>query len=251
MTYDLRVDVDLSGLNRERRNFTRNLAYSTAQALNDTAKEIQAQVRDHMAETFQIRTSASRRLLDRSIKIMAFANARAMRPYVLIGVDNTKDRLLLSMFEGGGDRTAFVGQNVAVPHVASSGARPTIESPVTRKFRFQNLNFQLLPAPGRKPSASASKRAVKRRKGPSSTYFYWQGNSGAFILQQTAKAPFGGVFRRVGKGRDDLRMLYSFRPSTKIKAELHFYRIAKTVAGERFQRNFRLRFSGARKYGIG
>jgi hypothetical protein len=234
----IKVDFDTSVLDKTVKRYTKNLAYSTAQALNDTAKEAQKRIRVHMRDVFKIRKAD---FMDRSIKIFAFANVNANRPYAELGVDN-KSRLLLSLFETGGTRSPFKGKTEAVP-VIGQAARPSFEQPVTPSLTFQALNFQRAQVTGAGKAVLSARKAAKNRKRKlSGGYYVWQGSQRTFILPQTARHPFGGVFQRVGSKRDDIRMIYSFRQSVQVKKALDFVEITRSTFEDVFNDAFVRRF---------
>lgn len=250
---DIRVKVDTARFNDLAKNYPRNLAFSTANAINDTAKDAQKAIREHMAQVFHIRSANSKAFLDRSIKIMVWANVRGGRPYAIIGIDNKasgRRAKLLSMFEEGGTRTAQVGRRVAVPRVGTGGARPSIESQINPNWLIQSLNMHKAPTAPRH-ALSGNPRNVKRRKGQASSYQFWQGANGTFMLERSARAPYGGIFRResAGKGDGAIRMLYSFRPSVPLPAVLSFVETTGQVFEARFMSNLNRRFYHLR--GIG
>ncbi|MBS0364917.1 MAG: hypothetical protein JSR67_03725 [Proteobacteria bacterium] len=235
----INVSFDLSTLNSKMRNYERNLAFSTAQALNDAALEAQRRVRLHLRDAFKIRNAA---FMDRSIKIFAFANVRANRPYAEIGVDSRKPRLLLSLFEEGGARGAFKGHNVAVP-ITGQAARPSFADSVRPDLTFQALNFRRGPITQAGHAELASRRAGKNRKRKlSGQYYVWQGQQRTFILTHTARHPMGGVFQRTGPKRDDIRMLYSFQQHVRLRKALSFVETSEGAFNDVFQRAFVRRF---------
>ena len=236
----INIKVDTSLLDKNAKRYARNLAFSTAQALNDAAKEAQKRIRDGLRQRFHVRQA---QFLDRSIKIFAFANARANRPYAEIGVDN-KPRFLLSIFEEGGARLPFVGKHVAVP-ITGQAARPSISDPVRTDLTFQSLAFRksktTVTAAGR-AVLKARRAAGNRKRKLSGDYLIWRGNARTFILPQTRRAPLGGVFQRVGPGRDDIRLIYSFKSNVRLRAALDFVSTSQQSFSDVFQESFYRRF---------
>lgn len=238
MKIDIKVDTSL--LDKNAKRYAKNLAFSTAQALNDAAKEAQKRIRDGMRTRFHIRKP---QFMDRSIKIFAFANARANRPYAEIGVDN-KPRLLLSIFEEGGARLPFVGRNVAVP-ITGQAARPSAGDSVRPDLYFQALNFRKSRTTATKAGKAvlAARRAAGNRKRKlGGEYLIWRGAARTFILPQSRRAPLGGVFQRVGPGKDDIRLIYSFKANVRLKAALDFVSTSQQAFSDVFQESFYRRF---------
>ena len=240
MKIDIKVDTSI--LDKNAKRYVKNLAYSTAQALNDAAKEAQRRIRLGLRQRFHIRDSV---FMDRTIKIFAFANVNAARPYAEIGVDN-KRRLLLSLFEEGGTRTAFVGRNVAIP-VTGQAARPSVTDAVRPQFKFTALNFQRGPLKrtGAGVDAWARQRLARKRgiRGRLGAEFYmWRGAQRTFILTHSKRAPLGGVFQRVGPKRDDIRLIYSFKSNVRLRAALSFVSTSEAAFNATFQEAFYRRF---------
>jgi hypothetical protein len=231
------VKVDTSLLDKNVKRYTKNLAFSTAQALNDTVLEAQRRIREHMRVAFHLRKTD---FMNRAIKIFVFAKVQANRPYAEIGVDN-RPRLLLSMFEQGGQRLPWVGRNVAIP--ITGAARPSSAAAVRTDLTFAALNFKKagVNAAGRKALAARRAKGIRKRK-LGGQYYYWQGNQRTFILTSTRAAPLGGVFQRTGPKRDDIRMIYSFRSSVRIQAALNFVATTEQAFGQVFQEAFYRRF---------
>jgi hypothetical protein len=238
MKIDIKVDTSL--LDKNAKRYAKNLAFSTAQALNDAAKEAQKRIRDGLRQRFHVRKA---QFLDRSIKIFAFANVNANRPYAEIGVDN-KPRFLLSIFEEGGARLPFIGKNVAVP-ITGQAARPSINDSVRPDLYFTALNFRksrtTITARGREV-LKARRAAGNRKRKLSGDYLIWRGNQRTFILPQTRRAPIGGVFQRVGPGKDDIRMIYSFKSNVRLRAALDFVSTSQRSFNDVFQESFYRRF---------
>jgi hypothetical protein len=232
------VKIDTSLLDKNAKRYAKNLAFSTAQALNDAAKEAQKRIRVNIRQRFHVRQA---QFVDGSIKIFAFANARANRPYAEIGVDN-KPRFLLSIFEEGGARLPFVGKNVAVP-ITGQAARPSIADPVRSDMKFTALGFKksAITRKGKILLAVRKRGGIRKRK-VSGQYQIWQGAHRTFILPQTRRAPLGGVFQRVGPGRDDIRLIYSFKANVRLRAALDFVSTSQQSFSDVFQESFYRRF---------
>lgn len=243
MRIDVRVDTSL--LDKNAKRYAKNLAYSTAQALNDAAKDAQRQIRGNLRERFHIRNAA---FMDRSIKIFAFANVTAGRPYAEIGVDNSKKNFILSLFEQGGARLPFVGKNVAVP-ITGQAARPSVSDNVSAAYTFNALHFTKGPIARTARGADAwARQQIARRRGIkgklSASYYIWQGANRTFILFHTRRAPLGGVFQRVGPKRDDIRLIYSFKQNVRLRAALNFVSTTEGAFNRTFREAFYRRFHG-------
>jgi hypothetical protein len=233
--------VDTSLLDKNAKRYAKNLAYSTAQALNDAAKVAQARIRSTLRERFHIRKAA---FMDRTIKIMAFANVTAGRPFAIIGVDDTKKNLILSLFEDGGARLPFVGRNVAIP-ITGQAARPSASDSVRADLTFQALNFRrskTTTTTAGRAVLKARRAAGNRKRRLGGEYLIWRGDSRTFILPSTRRAPLGGVFQRTGPGKDDVRLIYSFKANVRLRAALSFVATTNQAFDDTFREAFYRRF---------
>jgi hypothetical protein len=232
MKIDVRVDTTL--LDKNAKRYAKNLSYSTAQALNDAAKAAQTRIRANLRERFKIRNAA---FMDRTIKIFAFANVGAQRPFAELGVDNSKKNLILSIFEEGGARLPFVGKNVAVP-ITGQAARPSFDASVRSDLTFTALNFRK----GKTVRTKVGKSIALPKHKLGGDYLIWQGNQRTFILPSSRRAPLGGVFMRVGPKRDDIRLIYSFKANVRLKRALGFVDTTSEAFADTFREAFFRRF---------
>ncbi len=207
----INVKIDTKALKARTQREARRLAFSTAQALNETAKEIQTAERIQVDRTFQIRKAG---FMYRLIKITNWASARQGRPYAEVAVDNTKKRVLLSTFEEGGVKEPAKGKHVAVP-ITGEGARPSFASTIQEDLTFRGMKFK--------------KHVTKRGK------VQWKGRHGTFII------PDLGVLQRVaGKARDSVaNLIYSFQSRPRLRAMLRFAETARATFEKEWERQFR------------
>jgi ribosomal protein L34 len=234
----INVDFDTSVLDKTAKRYEKNLAYSVAQSINAAALEAQKRVRAHLREVFHIRRGD---FIDRTVKVFAFASVGKDRIYAEIGIDN-KPRLILSMFETGGTRLPFKGKGQAVP-VTGQVARPNAAASVNPAYTFQALNFKRGPvtAHGRRVLSARRAKGINKRK-LSGQYYVWQGANRTFILQATRRAPFGGVFQRVGPRRDDIRLIYSFKRTVALRKALAFVETSREAYERVFKDTFVQKF---------
>jgi hypothetical protein len=230
--------LDTSVLDQTAARYTKNLAISASQALNDTAREAQRRVRDHIIATFHVRSPV---FIDRLIKIFAFSNVYQDRPFAELGVD-LKGRSILSLFEEGGERFPFVGQQEAIP-ITGGPARPAIEDPVPDTMTFAALKFRKSGVTGEGQVTLAARKAAgnRKRKLPGG-YYLWRGEQRTFILPSSQAEPSGGVFQRVGPGKDDIRLVYAFKPSVQLRPALEFIRTSQQTFDEVFADAFNKHF---------
>ena len=229
--------VDTSGLKARTAREIKRLAYNTALALNETAKAVQLAERANLDRKFTLRKTG---FIYRLIKIFKFASARQGRPWVEIGIDPTKKRVLLGMFEKGGEKQPFKGKSVAVP-VTGGPARPTFTQSVSAQYWFSRLrlrghttstgkvqfkgaqrSFMLSPAGGKLKFAG-----IFQRGGPLKT-------------ARRAKARFKGLLSQTA-----VKLGYLFVPRPKLDARLDFGLIGgKTAAKEwpiQFSKAYRIK----------
>src|SRR3972149_4045742 len=207
----IQARFDSSALKTRTARETKRLAFNTAQALNTTAKETQLEERANLDRKFTIRRSA---FMYRLIKIFQFANARQGRPFVLLGVDRSKKRVLLPFFQPGAERPAAVGRSVAVP-LTGGPARPRFRDPVAKRFRFTALHLRK-----RKSIAGASSQ--------------FRGKEGTFVMRGI------GVFQRIG---EQVRAVYLFVRRPQLDKRLDFFGVARRVFNKAFERNLRAAYT--------
>ncbi|MCI0620296.1 MAG: hypothetical protein L0387_01240 [Acidobacteria bacterium] len=207
----INVKIDTKALKATTQREARRLAFSTAQALNETAKEVQTAERVQLDRTFQVRKAG---FIYRLIKITSWASARQGRPYAEVAVDNTKKRVLLSTFEEGGVKEPAKGKHVAVP-ITGEAARPSFASTIEEGLTFKGMKFR--------------KHVTKRGK------VQWKGRRGTFIIPD-----LGVLQRTAGKAKSSIaRVIYSFQNRPKLKAVLNFVETARATFDRQWERQFR------------
>jgi hypothetical protein len=204
------VQIDTKALKARTTREAKRLAFSTAQALNETAKEIQTAERVNLDRKFTVRKAG---FLYRLIKITAFASPQKGRAFAEVAIDPTKKRVLLSLFEKGGEKEPAKGKSVAVP-LTGGPARPSFTQPVQEEFTFRKLRF--------------------RRHRTKAGKVQWKGEQRTFII------PGLGVLQRVGgKARTSVaKLIYSFERHPHLKALLDFTAIALRTFNREFREQF-------------
>jgi len=208
MPLTINVDIDATELVLRLHRGERRLAYAAVNAINQTAKKIQAAEIAHLEETFEVRQWTFMR---RQVAIISpFASVSKSRAYAEIAVGD-KPRLLLSQFERTtppATREPFTAGAKSVGEPVVGGARPTWPEQVPAELRMKKLNFNL------------TKRG-KRRVGVTRTHVYL--------------VPGTGIFQRTGKGPSGTRLIYFFDKNKKpIPKTLEFIDTAKATADEWF-----------------
>jgi len=230
----INVGMDTRNLQRRLDVTAKNLVYSTVQALNDTALEIQKRQRAALDQEIVVR---KREFIMRTVKIFEFASVKKGKLYAVVGIDSRNGKLIMPMLETGGVKLPSKGKNVAVP-ITGSPARPSIRQLVASEFTFKNLHF--------------------RRHTTRTGAVQWKGDQHTFLI------PGVGVFQRVksktrrrkseafiGRGDHKLRydrthtiMLYDFKKQATIKKRINLYLLAKATYAEYFQRQLTNRSRG-------
>ena len=205
----------------------KRLVYNTVEALNKTALAAQAGIRADIEKNFNLRsgTKQQKDFLLKQIKVK-FASVKkgvlAAEIYVA-----TKPRLLLALFEKGGERAAFVGKNVAQPISVNVRVGGTEKGVVKEDLTFKQLKFKRVKV-----------RAITR---PDTVQF--KGAHRTFIIKSSDANPGGGVYQRVGpgtgrhkgKGQDDLRILYKFARPFNVKRLLTLVATANAMMADKFR----------------
>ena len=197
----------------------KNVAYSTAQALNETAKQAQREEREHVHKVFTVRNP---QFIDRLIKIGAFASVAQNRPYVDVYVDQRplKSQVLLPTFEEGGVKLPRFGQNIAVP-ITGGPARPVFSDTIPQEMRIPALRFRQVKT-GRKPADAAHRHTVN-------SGVVWKGRLGTYLI------PNVGIFQRQG---DRSVLIYTFKKSVRLDSRLAFGKTISEVFARVYADNF-------------
>ncbi len=197
------------------RNGQKRRAYAIANGINSTAKKVQAAVRQGVRSRFTLRKPDF--VLRQAAIIKPFASAPERRFLAVVSVGE-RARLLLAEFEEGGTRPTFRGRRAAVP-VIGAAARPQFQASVPQPLLFKSLRLTRVRrlAPGPK----GQHRAVDPQ---------WRGASRTFEVKRSKRQPQGGVFQRVGPGKEDIRLLYAFVAGERVPRKLGFKDRARQVA---------------------
>ncbi len=202
----MRIDLQIEAapLVLRLQNGQRRLAYAVVNAINNTAKRIQAVERQHIEQEFTVRKKDF--VLRQAAVIKPFASVMQGHPYAEIGVGQ-KPRLLLSAFERGGERKPFTpgARRVAEP-VVGGPARPRFAQPVVPELRAGKLRFDLTKAGRRRASA---------------------------VRTKTYLVPEVGIFQRTGP--TTTRLVYAFTRGKKLEPRLRFVETAEKEADRWFR----------------
>lgn len=215
------AQFDTSALVGRMKNSSKRLAYAAVNAINNTAKRIQREIRQHVKGEFELRKDEF--ILREAAKIRPFASVKQARAYAEISVGQ-KPRLLLSQFERGAAREPVTAgaQFVAEP-VIGGPARPDWARSVPPEFRMSRLRFDR--------TKTGKIRAAQKK---TSTYLV----AGVGIFQRLAGETRG-------------RAVYIFTKGKRIEAgRLPFTRIAQRIGvkwlGREFEREVQKALERAR-----
>ena len=216
--------MNVDSLVKSSTRYQKNLAFSTAQAINTAGKEAQRRIRAHMRQVMHIRKNT---FMDRLIKIFTFASVGSNRPFLEMGIDNSFERVLLGMFETGGTRVPFVGANVAVPTSVARGGR---SGTIPGNYQFSALGLQ----PDKMTKHGMAYKGAQR----------------TFYLPGTGRFHLGTVFIRDATSRRSrktviqagIRPLYVMRPAQQLRAILDFIEISEQAFNDVFREEFYRRF---------
>ena len=211
---NLSMKLDASVLEAKTKKQIKNLAFSTIQAINDTAKQVQEAVRKNMEKRFNIRREQTKKFLFQRIKISQFASVGQNRPYAEISIDiKNKKNLLLPLYETGGERKPFFGKQMAIP-ITSTAREGSFNKPVAERYRFNKFKLRKFATKG-KPQLKGKQRT--------------------FVMR-------GRLWQRIGSERRDIRAIYHFRKPFRLRKRLNFIGISKNIYYKQFRENYYKRF---------
>ena len=228
----LLVDVRAAGLLSGLRNAEKRMAFAVVNALNRTAKEIQAAERKKIEATLTVR---KKEFILRQVAVIKFANVKKGINEVRISVGQ-KPRLLLAAFEEGQDREGQkalrrLGESgVAVP--AIGGARKNRRAIIPEEMWIARLKLKKYPRAGPRP--------------PKGQEVHQPRISG---LLRTYLVSRVGIFQRFGKSAT--RLLWALVPSTSKAKRFEFIKTATAIVDRRFVANLQDEVVSALRYAFG
>lgn len=203
----LNVTIDTSALKVRTDREIKRLAFNTALALNETAKDIQTAERVNLDRTLKLRKTG---FMYRLIKITQFASAKQGIPFAEVAIDPTKKGVLLSKLESGGIKVSESGgKSVAIP-ITGTAVRPSFGQLVTPSLQRSKLRF----------------KAKRTRKGKT----IYIGPQHTFLI------PGIGIFQKISSRVNQL--IYLFKKKPVLKPELNFIAVASKVANENWPKQF-------------
>lgn len=187
----------------------KNLAFSTVQGINATARQIQAAQQQALQQNFTLRSKKD--FLTRRIAVVKpWASVQQGRLFSEVAVNaatNGRSPLLLGGFEDGDERKPAKGKLIAQP-VTGNSARPSFKDPVAQQFTFQAMKLKAKLVGGKK---------------------VYRGQSDTYTVAGV------GVFRRTSKS--DSELLYHFATRQRLQKKLGWERRAKDIADKWLSEN--------------
>lgn len=211
--FTVALKFDTSVLEGRVRNAPKRIAFAVVNSINATAKLAQRAMQLRAEDVFTIRKAE---FIRRQVAVIKpFANVNQGRAYAEIAVGQKPRRLLLALFEKGGEREPFRGKSIAVP----IEARPSKGASVPEELFVKRLGFK------RQPATTTDARR-RRRKGAVRRSFV--GLLGTYLV------PKAGIFQRIGRGVS--RALYVFARPFRLRPVLGFEETVREVADRNFAR---------------
>ena len=227
------VDVRAAGLLSGLRNAEKRMAFAVVNALNRTAREIQAAERKKIEATLTVRKKEF--ILRQAAVIKPFASVKKGIMSATISV-GAKPRLLLAAFEEGENREGqkalrSLGESgVAVPVIG--GARRTKRSIVPEELWISKLKLKAHPRVGPRPP--------KGQDGPQPRI---SGLLRTYLVRRV------GIFQRFGKSAT--RLLWAFVPQVSKAKKFEFIKTAQKIADQRFVANLQDEVAKTLKFAFG
>jgi hypothetical protein len=219
------------------RNGGKRMAFAISNAIRTSLLGAQAEVRKHVEQQFIVRRAA---FVMREAAVIRGAGGGSGFPSTmrLEGRFQTgeKERFLLGGFETGELRRPFTpgAKHVAVP-TRGGPARPTPASKIPQRFQFSDLALRAKTTKATSTSTRRRKSLELKKHITSGGKTQYKGASRTFLLTHAKKAPFGGVYQRVGAGRDDIRLVYSFQTPRNLPAVLKYDETARRYVEATFE----------------
>lgn len=184
----------------------KKIAQAGRAALSKTVLQVQEAERKEIRQKFTIRRGKF--LLNR-VKIFQFPKNNNLVTRIGINENIKGSPLLLSQFEDGGPKNE--GKRVAIP-ITGQAARKTFGSRVNNKLKIDKLNM----------------KSVHGGRGRMA------GDNGTFMAH--SKGGTYVVFQRTGLF--DVEPIYVLKKNVKVKKNMNFHRVAKSLAEEQLPKLF-------------
>jgi hypothetical protein len=223
---DLTIRVDASEAIGLMGRISDNYGKAQAWALNRTAQEVNGELQREAKSRMIIRDARGWRVLNDYAPLQLFAaqKARPDKPWAT-AVNPQNAGKILRPFETGAFRTT--NRFGAVPAIPTKATRPTPQSVIDRK----NFPTALFPELGTNFSIGKDPKAWNKGKGRSGKAFK---QLKPFIMRPGVNPKTWGIYQRTGPGKDDIRMLWAFRPIVHRPKLLTTYETAQRVVAQQW-----------------
>ncbi len=224
----IKTTIDVSGALATCDLILKKIPYATNNALTRTAQELVELERGELVKEFHIRTDFTLK----RVKIMKYSKAGSLWTYVGIDQSNVKGGdMLLTMFEEGGTKEPERGSELAVP-LTGGPARPSMDQTIKPSLLYKQLRMMPHVTSGGNTQYKGDRRTFVI---PGLGIFQRVGGS---AKKRGANVRIGKTF--IGRGGAVLRettstvMLYSFKQSVPLRAQMHFVKTAREFVNKRF-----------------
>jgi hypothetical protein len=243
----LRISVKVTRTGSLSQVARQQIPFALANALNKTANDVQRQVQEGLNTRFTIapqRTRFMARLIkrrkgeDSATKASLVARVRVEGPETVTGRDPAAP--LLTRHEQGGTHTR--PPDLTQFYLPTDEIRPSDRSLVPRALYPSSLRLVprrspdgVLPAKKRGKVRTLAGKAISNRARRAQGL---EGVGGTFTINDPDTGRPLGIYQRTGRGRRDLRKLWSFRTKVSLRPRLAFHATAKQVVPQRISENF-------------
>jgi hypothetical protein len=221
-------------------NLPKQVRFASAVALNRTAEEINAGIRQRMQRNFTIRDP---RLLNYIAPLTIPAALRATREKPRVVLETAARGSLLVPFQEGEPKVGTPDRPVAIPTRQLRFSRHTI---IPKRWFPANLGLTPKRDPAGQQYYALGRNAIRDRKTPirvtKSGAVQIKGKNRTFVLDpryhKGVSPEQAGVYIRIGPKRDDIRMLWRYIPSVPRPRILVFFETARSIQEQRFLANY-------------
>ncbi len=228
----IKLDIDIAGALGLTDLLLKKIPYATNNALTRTAQELVQVERDELKTEFQIRKQF---ILNR-VRITKYSRADSLWTRVEIDTNVQGGKLLLTMFEEGGEKSPELGSALAIP-LTGGPARPSFAQSVRPSLLYKSLNM----------AKHVTGLGKIQYKGDRRTFVI----AGIGIFQRVESKTRGARSKKTftTKGGDVLRakttavLIYSFKKGVVLRARMHFIKTAREFVAKTFGKIWREEFA--------
>jgi hypothetical protein len=194
----------------------KKIPYATNNALTRTAKELVDVERNELKTEFEIRKTF---LLNR-VRITKYSRVGDLWTRVAIDSNVQGGKLLLSIFEEGGEKLPELGSELAVP-ITGGAARPSFAQAVRPSLLYKALHMK----------RTTTKAGKIQYKGDRRTFVI----PGVGIFERlSSKSRSARARKKSSTSTGGATLLYGFKRGAPLRARMHFVRTAREFVAKRF-----------------